>query len=92
MPRRYRRRVGARLHDRYFKPAGVPIRHLDEVLISKEDLETLRLRYVKGLNQNEASDSMGISQSQYQRDITDVLKSITDALVSGKAIRITSTN
>ena len=64
------------------------MRTLETVEITKEDLETLRLRYQEKMDQNEASKSMGISQSQYQRDLTDALSKITDAMVNGKAIRV----
>ncbi len=88
MRRRFRRRIVGRINDRYFKPAGIPLRSLDEVVITKEDIETLRLRYIEKKDQNDAAKSMGISQSQYQRDITNTLSKITDAMVNGKAIRI----
>lgn len=88
MRRRCRRRICSRLNDWYFKPAGVPLRHLEQVALGKDELETIRLRYVKGLDQTEAAKSMGISQSQYQRDITETLEKITKALINGYAIRV----
>lgn len=88
MPRRFRRRLSMRVPDRYFKPVGVPLRDIEEVVITKEDLEALRLRYLKNMNQNNASASMNISQSQYQRDLSETMKKITEALVGGKALRI----
>jgi predicted DNA-binding protein (UPF0251 family) len=61
---------------------------LSEVVVNPEELETLRLRYVENLSQEEAAKKMGISQSQYQRDLVDTLKKITNALISGDAINI----
>lgn len=61
---------------------------LDEVVVTHDQLETLRLRYLENLNQTEAAEKMGISQSQYQRDLWSVHKKITDALINGKAIRL----
>ncbi len=73
---------------RYFKPRGIPLVNLDEVVITDEELETLRLRYIEKLDQEEAARRMNISQSQYQRDVTRVLEQVTKALIDGMAIRI----
>jgi len=88
MRRRFRRRISKKLSDRFFKPAGIPMRNLEIVEVSKEELETIRLRYLEKKDQIDAAKSMGISQSQYQRDITNTLSRITDAMVNGKAVRI----
>lgn len=73
---------------RYFKPRGIPLVNLEEVVITDEELETLRLRYIEKLDQENAADRMNISQSQYQRDLTRVLEQVTKALIEGMAIRI----
>jgi RNA polymerase sigma factor (sigma-70 family) len=65
---------------------------LNEVVVSPEELETLRLRYIEDLSQDEAAEKMGISQSQYQRDLVNTLKKITKALISGDAISIPNGN
>lgn len=85
---RGRRRIHSEYNEIYFKPQGIPLRDLLEVSLTAEDLETLRLRYMEGLSQNEAADKMDISQSQYQRDLLSVHKKITDALINGKAIKV----
>jgi RNA polymerase sigma factor (sigma-70 family) len=61
---------------------------LKDVVVNPEELETLRLRYVENLSQHEAAEKMGISQSQYQRDLVNTLKKITNALISGDAINL----
>ena len=80
--------MGFRYNRWYMKPRSVPLSKLEQIDVSKEELEVLRLRYIEKLNQTEASKQMGISQSQYQRDLEKVLKKITDALINGKAISI----
>lgn len=85
---RGRRRVSHNFNQQYFKPRGIPLNLLTEIAISFEDLETLRLRYVKKMGQEEAAKQMGISQSQYQRDITEALEKITVALTEGYAIKV----
>ncbi len=91
MRRKSKRRLGIQFNERYFKPRGIPLRELNEIEITDEELETLRLRYIKNIDQEEAAKQMGISQSQYQRDISSVLEKITTALVEGFAISITKT-
>jgi len=88
MRRRNRRRVGFDFDEIYFKPRGIPLSSLMETKITDEELETLRLRYIENLDQESAAKRMGISQSQYQRDISTVLEKITRALIEGNAISI----
>jgi len=89
MRQRRRRRLGYMFRDVYFKPRGVPLRELKEISITNEELEILRLRCIKKLDQKTAAKKMGISQSQYQRDFVAVLEKITRALIEGYAINIT---
>jgi uncharacterized protein len=88
---RCRRRVGFSFRETYFKPRGISLRELDEISITDEDLETLRLRYILNIEQEDAAKKMGISQSQYQRDLSAAMKKITRALVEGSAIRVIKT-
>ncbi|MBN1374250.1 DUF134 domain-containing protein [Candidatus Dojkabacteria bacterium] len=88
MRHRFRRHLGFRFNDIYFKPRGIRLQQLQEVTITHEELETIRLRYIEKLDQDEAAEKMGISQSQYQRDITTALEKITKALIEGMAINI----
>jgi len=86
MRRRSRRRVKFDYNNIYYKPQGIPLSELGEVVITTEELETLRLRYVENLSQIDAAKRMGISQSQYQRDLVSTLRKITNALINGDAI------
>ncbi len=72
----------------YFKPAGIPLRLLDEVRLSIEEVEALRLKDVAGLEQAEAAGRMDVSRPTFQRILTAARKKVADALLSGKAIRI----
>jgi predicted DNA-binding protein (UPF0251 family)/predicted Fe-Mo cluster-binding NifX family protein len=92
MRRRCRRYLDFRFNRRYFKPRGVPLAHLQEVRVTDEELETLRLRYIEGLKQEDAARKMKISQSQYQRDLSNVLERITKALIEGHAIHVENVN
>lgn len=72
----------------YFKPQGVPIAELEEVELTLEELEALRLKNILGLEQIEAAEKMNTSQSTFQRILVSAYKKITEALICGKAIRI----
>ncbi len=85
---RNRRKLGFQFNEIYFKPRGIPLSSLEEVHITDEELETLRLRYIEKVDQEEAAQRMGISQSQYQRDLSIVLEKISKALIEGNAISI----
>lgn len=72
----------------YFKPQGVPMRCLDVVELTAEELEAFRLRHIDDLDQKDAADKMRTSQSTYQRILCSASKKIADALAKGKAIKI----
>lgn len=72
----------------YFKPQGIPLRHLSEVELSVEEMEAVRLKYIEGLEQEKCADRMNISQSTFQRLLSGANKKIGTALVNGYAIKI----
>jgi predicted DNA-binding protein (UPF0251 family) len=72
----------------YFKPRAVPLSMLEEVDLSIDELEALRLCDLKDLEQTEAAKKMKISQSTLQRILTSARKKVSEALVEGKAIKI----
>ncbi len=93
MPRpRMMRRIAFEPGITYFKPQGIPLRELEEVVLSFEELEALRLQNIEELGQEEAAKKMNVSQPTYFRVLKDARKKITDALVNGKAIRIEKSN
>lgn len=72
----------------YFKPQGVPMRFLEVVELTTEEAESLRLKNMKDLDQEEAAKKMNTSQSTFQRILSSAYKKITKALIEGKAIKI----
>jgi len=72
----------------YFKPRAIPLSILEEVDLTKDELEALRLCDLKGLDQKIAAQKMRISQSTLQRILKKARKKIAEALVEGKAIKI----
>ena len=68
MPRPRRcRRVGFRPGVTYFKPAGVRMRNLKEVILSVDEYESVRLKDLDGLDQEEAAKKMDVSQPTFNR-------------------------
>jgi len=72
----------------YFKPQGIPVRCLEAVEMSLEEMEALRLKNLEGLEQTEAARKMNTSQSTFARILASANQKIADALINGKAIRI----
>ena len=72
----------------YFKPQGVPMRFLEIVELTAEEVEALRLKNVENLDQEEAAKKMNTSQSTFQRIITSSYEKISKALINGMAIKI----
>lgn len=72
----------------YFKPRGVPLRLLEEVIIQPDELEALKLHDIDGLQQKEAAKKLGVSQPTFARTLDQVYKKLADALIKGKAVRL----
>ncbi len=82
------RRIGFNPSVTYFKPQGVPMRFLEVVDLTAEELEALRLRNINDLEQGEAAKKMNTSQSTFQRILSSAYKKVSEALIEGKAIKI----
>jgi len=72
----------------FFKPQGIPMRELEIVELTAEEIEAYRLRHDKNMEQTKAAKKMQTSQSTYQRILISANKKIADALINGKAIKI----
>jgi uncharacterized protein len=83
-PRRIAGRPGASV----FKPVGVPLRELDEVVLTLDEFEALRLADLNGLYQEQAAEQMEVSRPTFSRVVDSAHRKLADALVHGKALRI----
>ena len=72
----------------YFKPAGIPLRDLEEICLSVEEAEAIRLKDLEGLEQEQGAERMNISRPTFQRILASARRKIADALLNGKAVRI----
>ena len=89
MPRpRLCRKIGFKAKANYFKPSGIPMRNLKITSLTHEEMEALRLKNVKNLDQNKAAQRMKTSQSTFQRILSSAYKKVSEALVNGNAIKI----
>jgi predicted DNA-binding protein (UPF0251 family) len=76
----------------YFKPAGIPLGSLEEVRLSLEEAEALRLKDIEGLEQEQGAKKMNVSRPTFQRILASARKKIADALLNGKAVKIEGGN
>jgi predicted DNA-binding protein (UPF0251 family) len=76
----------------YFKPAGIPLRSLEEVCVSIEEAEAIRLKDLEGLDQEQCAEKMSISRPTFQRVLESARHKVANAMLHGKAIRITGGN
>ncbi|MFC1542984.1 DUF134 domain-containing protein [Candidatus Neomarinimicrobiota bacterium] len=92
-----RRRAGRPKHHRWieqlpevtrFKPAGVPARVFDQVKLTVDELEAIRLADLEGLYQEQAAERMNVSRQTFGRILGSAHKKVAEALVMGKSILI----
>lgn len=72
----------------YFKPRGTPLSKLEEVSLTVDELEAIRLADLEEMDQVKAAGEMKVSQSTFQRILSLAHKKIAQALVEGKAIKV----
>lgn len=91
MPRPIKKRCICHLPDiTFFQPKGSHIN--GEVILKYEELESIRLKDLESMEQEECAVSMEISRPTFQRILLSAREKIADALVNGKSIRIEGGN
>lgn len=89
MPRpKIRRCLRFKPNIHYFKPQGIPLRHLEEVVLEPDEVEALKLHDIDGLEQIQAAKKMKVSQPTFARILDSAYKKIAQGIIKGKAIRI----
>jgi len=76
----------------YFKPRGIPMVELEEVCLTVDEHEAIRLADLLDMSHEEAGRQMGVSRATFGRIIQRARKSLADALINGKAINIQGGN
>ncbi len=72
----------------YFKPAGIPLRELEEIVLAADELEAVRLADCEGLQRVEAAGRMRVSRPTFDRILKRARGKIAGALVNSRALRI----
>jgi predicted DNA-binding protein (UPF0251 family) len=72
----------------YFKPRGIPLIQLEEVGLSLDELEAIRLADYEGLYHEQAAEKMKISRPTFGRILSEARRKLAETLVEGKALRI----
>lgn len=85
------RRLGFLPSVYYYKPRGIPLSQLNEVILKRDELEALKLHDVDKMEQIEAAKKMEISQPTFGRILDGAYKKIARAIIEGRAIRIEKT-
>lgn len=75
-----------------YKPAGIPMRSIEEILITIEEMEAIRLSDVEQLDQATAAERMEVSAPTFNRILNSAHRKIAAALWKGYALRIDGGN
>lgn len=86
-PRKFRH-IGCRPGSVYFKPRGIPLTELEEVILTMDEVETIRLADLEGLYQEKAAARMKISRQTFGRILETAHSKIADAVINSKALKI----
>ncbi len=70
----------------YFKPRGIPMTELEEVMLSMDEIEAVRLADYEGLYHQDAADKMKISRQTFGRIVGSARKKMAECLLKGKAL------
>ena len=76
----------------FFRPVGIPTNVLQGVCLSVEEVESIRLKDLEGLEQEECAQRMHISRPTFHRIVESARRKLADALINGKAIQIEGGN
>ena len=72
----------------YFKPAGIPMRSLEEVSLGRDELEAMRLADLENLSHEDVGRMMNVSRATAGRILAGARGKVASALVHGRAIRV----
>lgn len=82
------RRISEKPRVCHFKPDGVPFAALEEIQLTVDEFEALRLADLERLYQEEAAGRMGISRQTFGNIIEAAHRKLADAIVNGKSLKI----
>ena len=83
-----KRKVCLDLKAAYFKPRGIPMTELSEIVLEVDEMEAVRLADLEGKYQEDAAKRMRVSRPTFSNIINRAHAKIAEALILGKALRI----
>jgi uncharacterized protein len=76
----------------YFKPRGIPVVDLEEICLTVDEREAVRLADLLDMSHEDAGRHMGVSRATFGRIVQQARKIIADAIINGKAVRVEGGN
>ncbi|MEN6321161.1 MAG: DUF134 domain-containing protein [Syntrophaceae bacterium] len=68
------RKAGCLPESQYFKPRGIPLSTLEEINLTIDEFEAIRLTDLEGLYQDKAAEKMNVSRQTFGRIIESAHK------------------
>ena len=72
----------------YYKPRGIPLQMLEESILEKDELESLRLADLLNNSHEESARKMNISRATFGRIVKKARMKVADSIINGKAIKL----
>jgi len=73
---------------KYFKPRGITVDKLDEINLTYDELESVRLADLEKMHHENAAIKMNVSRQTFGNVLISAHEKIAKALVKGKALKI----
>jgi len=86
------RRVGCLPESQYFKPRRISPSAVEEINLTIDEFEAIRLADLEGLYQDKAAEKMNVSRQTFGRIIESAHEKVAEAFVEGKALKIEGGN
>ncbi len=89
MPRPCKYRIlNYKYNDLYFKPRGIPLSKIEEINLTFDELEAIRLADLLGLYHQSAAEMMNLSRQTFDNILIKAHYKIADFLINQKALKI----
>ena len=72
----------------HYKPVSIPLSDLEEIILTIEEMEAIRLADIEQLDQATAAAKMEVSRPTFHRIVNLAYQKIASAFWQGKALRV----
>lgn len=83
-----RRRIHSHPRTGCFKPSGIPGNELEEVVMTFDELEAIRLADLEGLYHEAAAEHLGVSRQTFGNILKAAHAKVADCLVNARKLKI----